>query len=384
MTGNLSGAQRIIRNKRLGLTRRDALASLAAGAALAPLGLAAQPSAPRLNADASLQRIAFGSCCKQTVEQPIWDAIAAQAPDLFLFLGDNVYLDEKLDEIRADGTDPAWVQAAYNMLAARPQFAALRARKPILATWDDHDFGLDDAGKEFPAKEETRRIFCDFFAVPADSARRSRPDGLYDAQIFGPEGRRTQLILLDLRWNRTPLNAVDDAEAAIREGLSMGPYQPVTDPAATILGPAQWAWLEAQLRQPADLRVIATSLPFVMEGTGWEIWANFPAEKQRMVELIAATAANGVVFVSGDTHWAEFSRLDAGAPYPIWDITSSGLTEEWDQIADNPYRVGPFTWKRNFGLLGVDWDAGTMLAEIRNEAGTPVLSQTIPFASFRA
>jgi alkaline phosphatase D len=379
-----AGARRLIDRKVHGLTRRGAV--LAGTAALAlPAGLTVAPAtAPLPAADRALQRIAFGSCCKQTKSQPIWDAIGAQRPDLFLFLGDNVYLDIKLGgDVVADGTDPIEVRQAYALLAKRPQFAAFRRAVPILATWDDHDYGLDDAGAEFPAKAATREIFCDFFGVPADSARRTRPDGLYDAMSFGPVGRRVQVILLDLRWNRTPLEAVGDAEAALRDSMSMGPYVPTDDPAATILGAAQWAWLEARLREPADLRLIGTSLPFVMEGTGWEVWANYPAEKRRMVELIASTRANGVVFVSGDTHWAEHSRLSDGAPYPLWDVTSSGLTEEWDQIAVNPYRVGPFTWKRNFGLLTIEWDAGTVLSEIRNEAGRPALVQTIPFARLR-
>src|SRR3989337_529307 len=44
--------------------------------------------------DRSLTRIAFGSCAKQTKDQPIWDAVLAAKPDLFVFLGDNIYGDK--------------------------------------------------------------------------------------------------------------------------------------------------------------------------------------------------------------------------------------------------------------------------------------------------
>ncbi|MFX9912103.1 hypothetical protein ABTP43_20035, partial [Acinetobacter baumannii] len=81
---------------------------------------------------------------------------------------------------------------------------ALRAQVPVVATWDDHDYGEDDAGGEYPMKEQSRRIFLDFWGEPVDSLRRER-DGVYTSYTFGPEGRRVQLILLDLRYNRAPI-----------------------------------------------------------------------------------------------------------------------------------------------------------------------------------
>jgi alkaline phosphatase D len=100
------------------------------------------------------KRIAFGSCAKQDKPQPIWNAVLASDPDLFIFLGDNIY---------GDTRDMAVLRRKYAELAAQPGFVRLTERTPILATWDDHDYGENDAGVDYPFKDESRQIFCDFW-----------------------------------------------------------------------------------------------------------------------------------------------------------------------------------------------------------------------------
>lgn len=140
-------------------------------------------------ADEPLTRIALGSCARQNLEQPIWDPIVAAKPDLFLFLGDNIYGDSK---------DIQVLRSKYAQLAAKPGYQRLKATCPILATWDDHDYGADDAGAEYPLKVESQKLFLDFFDEPVDSPRRQR-EGIYDAKVFGPSGQRVQILLLDTR-----------------------------------------------------------------------------------------------------------------------------------------------------------------------------------------
>ena len=225
----------------------------------------------------------------------------------------------------------------YAELAAQPGFARLRAGTPLVAIWDDHDYGENDAGGEYPMKEESRRIFLDFWGEPADSPRRDR-DGVYASYVFGPPGQRVQVILPDLRYNRTALVAQDlggaDFETWAKERLSKGldvpgPYARNPDPKATMLGERQWQWLERQFEVPAELRLFASSLQVLADFTGWESLTGFERERERLFELIRRTKANGIVFLSGDIHYAELSKLDVNVPYRFWDVTSSGLTEEW-------------------------------------------------------
>ncbi|MBI1900797.1 MAG: alkaline phosphatase family protein, partial [Planctomycetia bacterium] len=192
--------------------------------ALATFVLVAVPAAaqPPANTDKLITRIAFGSCCKQGQPQPIWDAIAGAKPDLLVMLGDNIY---------ADTLDMDVLKAKYAMLGAEKGFQKLRSTCPILATWDDHDYGLNDAGAEYAKKKESQQIFLDFFGDAADSPRRKR-EGVYDAKTFGPPGREVQIVLLDTRYFRSPLMkrlAQEEPQSEPGEGIN-GPYAPNTDP----------------------------------------------------------------------------------------------------------------------------------------------------------
>ena len=154
----------MIRRLILALATGPMIATMAMGAkppqATGPVaGPAALPAGP-------LSRIAFGSCATQERPQPIWDAVAGHRPELLLLLGDNIYADTK---------DMDVMRAKYAKLAAMPGFQAIRKACPILATWDDHDLGANDAGSEYPKKDESQKIFLDFFGDPADSPRRHRP-----------------------------------------------------------------------------------------------------------------------------------------------------------------------------------------------------------------
>jgi alkaline phosphatase D len=300
------------------------------------------------------RRIAFGACARQDKPQPVWEAINALEPDLFVFLGDNIY---------GDTRDPAVLAAKYAQLAAQPGFRTLCARTPVLATWDDHDYGEDDAGAEYPMKRESQRQFCDFWNEPPESARRTR-DGIYDAVTFGQDGRTLQILLPDLRFNRTPIRRLDLggqdykswAKAIETAGREVpGPYEREPGGSATMLGEAQWRWLEAQLAQPATLRILASSLQVVADFPGWEAWINYARDHQRLIDTLRRTRASGLLCISGDTHYGELSRLDANVPYPLYDLTSSGLTEVWHVTPPNSLRISPVLREVNFGLLEIDW-----------------------------
>src|SRR5690606_1273195 len=115
----------------------------------------------------------------------------------------------------------------------------LRTICPVVGTWDDHDYGVNDGGAEYPKKRESQQVFLDFFEVPHDDVRRCR-EGVYFSRVWGPEGTRVQLILLDGRYFRSPLKTgFQPSEPG--EGFR-GKYAPDHDPRATMLGEAQWTW----------------------------------------------------------------------------------------------------------------------------------------------
>ena len=362
--------------------------AVAGGAALAGLSgfacgaeTASPESDPHPALGRTLSRIAFGSCAEQDKPQPVWDAVLARRNDLFIFLGDNVY---------ADTREMSVLAAKYAKLAANPGFAKLRETTPIVATWDDHDFGENDAGADYPQKDASRRVFLDFWGEPARSPRRDR-DGVYSAYVFGPPGRRVQVLLPDLRFNRTALLPIECpgtdydtwARARVEAGQPLpGPYRRNPDHSATMLGERQWQWLERQLEVPAELRLFGSSVQVLADFTGWEAWANFARDRDRLFDLIRRKRANGVLFLSGDIHYAELSRQDVNVPYRLWDLTSSGLTEEWRIPTPNANRASEVVADANFGFVDIDWQgaATTLALGIIDATGRTRMSWRLPLA----
>lgn len=356
------------------MQRRSLLATAAALAGCSGLppasrvGAGADGAAAALPADRVLTRLGFGSCIDQTQPQTIWRAVRAARPDLFLFCGDNVYASEQ-----------PWsrdrLESAYAQLAANADFAALRREVPALAIWDDHDYGLNDGGADFPHRAASKQAFLRFWREPSDSERRTR-DGLYGAWTYGPPGRCTQIILLDTRWFRSPLKPSPQRGTA-----GMERYVPDADPAKTLLGEPQWAWLEAQLRQPADLRIVVSSIQVLADGHGWERWGNLPLERQRLYSLIGRTGARGVLLLSGDRHIGGIYREATGTPYPLVECTSSGITHVAAQNREaGPNRLGAPVTELHAGQLDIDWAQQRLRLSLRGQAGQLLREHSVALA----
>ena len=333
-----------------------------------------------------LSKISFGSCAKQDKPQPIWEAIVAGTPELFVFLGDNIY---------GDSADMDVLRAKYELLNNQPGLKKLKAFCPIVATWDDHDYGKNDSGADFPMRRESQQVFLDFLGVGKDDERRTR-EGVYWSGVYGPEGQRVQLILLDARYFRSPLKEGFDAREP-GEGYR-GRYSPNTEDGATVLGEPQWKWLAEQLEVPAELRVIGSSYQVLSDQHGSEMWGKFPNERDRLFRVIRDSGAGGVVMISGDRHLSEIAALphdDAkGIGYPLYEVTSSSLnapsgnfTKAGVRFANeiNPYRVGLTFFDVNFGNITIDWAAEDPVVRLQvcDEQGTVVLQQRVLVSQLR-
>lgn len=318
--------------------------------------------------------IAFGACAHENRPQPIWDAVVAADPDLFIFAGDNIY---------ADTNDMEVMRAKYAKLAAQPGYHELLKTCPVLAVWDDHDFGVNDGGKNYPKKKESARICLDFFGVPQDDPRRGR-EGIYGSQVIGEEGQRVQIILLDTRYFRDDLDKYKSGETKPKN--IVGWYKPTTDTSRTLLGEDQWKWLEGELKKPADVRVIVSSIQVISWEKGMECWGNMPHERDRLFKLIETTEAKGAFFISGDVHFTELSMTKDEGPYPLYDLTSSGLNQKpgksW-YTSVNSYRLpGKVYPGRNFGLIRIDWAGRNTMITLqgRTELGEVAHEEKVPLS----
>lgn len=356
--------------------QRRAFLTAAAAAAFAvpamakPLLPSRGPAAALWADEVVISRIGVGSCMEETTPAPIFTAVEAARPDLFLNIGDNLYGDDKT----GDPSLPILTKA-YADLARNADFAALSRRIPMLAMWDDHDYGLNDAGGDWPGRDRSESLFEAFWGEA--SLGGGRP-GVYGARAFGPAGKRVQIILLDTRFFRSPLKDTDQRNAPGRER-----YLPETDPTKTMLGQAQWAWLAETLRQPADVRLIVSSIQVLADAHGWEAWRTLPVEQARLYQVIRDSGAKGVVMISGDRHLAALYRQEGLAAYPLYEMTASSLNKSFratsEEMSSN--QIGDAYALVNFGLVDIDWPGRSLRLSIRGLDGAEVRGVDVAFSA---
>ncbi|QQR96896.1 MAG: alkaline phosphatase family protein [Sphingobacteriales bacterium] len=301
------------------------------------------PTFATIQNDSNISSISFGSCSDENSAQPILSDVVNLKPDLFIYLGDNIY---------ADANKCSDFFKSYSKLACKQEFKNLVAQIPTIATWDDHDYGKNDGGIEYNLKTQSKHIFLKFWNEPKDSDR-YKHEGIYNSKYFGDDNHKVQVILLDTRTFRSSLKGGRNS------------YTPDYSINKTMLGDEQWKWLEAELLKPAKVRIIASSTQFGIEHNGWEAWANFPKEQQKMADLIASTKANGVIFISGDVHYAELSKQTFNNTYPFYDCTSSGITNIEYNPRKNKYRLDNAVSKINYGNLNINWESNPISIEYK-------------------
>ncbi|MFT6179480.1 MAG: alkaline phosphatase D [Akkermansiaceae bacterium] len=317
-----------------------------------------------LLAEEPITRLACGSCYKPERDNGIWKVIAAEKPQVFLFMGDNIY---------GDTTDEKVMAEKYRRLNVQPDYAAFAKSVPILPTWDDHDYGLNDAGREFPFKETSAKLFFAAFKFPADHEARKTP-GIYHSKIMGPEGKRLQIIMLDTRYFRSELVKVKQGKRKV--------YVPQFGEKATMLGKAQWKWLAAELKKPAELRLIVSSIQVLATHHRFEKWVNMPDEKKRLIKLLKDSNSGPTILLSGDRHLAEVCKMgtaESGLPFDLYEMTSSGMTHAGAPDDPSPLRIpGTYSRATNYGLIEIDWQQKTpaVTLTLKSAEGGPVESTT--------
>ncbi len=325
---------------------------------------------PALATNTVLTRFAFGSCLNENREMKIWDVIAAQKPQAFLLIGDNVYGDTGNF---SDAALPTLAQS-YKKLSSRQEFDRFRRSVPMMTTWDDHDFGANDAGGSFAFKEYAEKIYETYWASSDDV--KSRP-GVYESKILGPEGKRVQFIILDSRFFRSDLARTPYRDPA----PALGWYIPSNDAKATLLGSEQWQWLEQELEKPAELRFIISSIQLITSAHGFESWNNLPKERARFYDLLAAKGVSNAVLLTGDRHSGAFYKAQVpGVEKPLWEFTSTSLNfafgkGDGGEKEPDPARTGGLWGIPNFGQIDIDWGAKKVTMTLRKDDGSVIETQ---------
>ncbi|SMF16577.1 alkaline phosphatase D family protein [Pseudobacteriovorax antillogorgiicola] len=297
--------------------------------------------------------IGLGSCLNNSQDGAILDVVRAYDPQLFLWLGDNIY---------GDTTNMSLLQRKYQRLADNPRFQKLRDHCLNLSIWDDHDYGANNAGQEYSKKKASREIFLNFWNIPDDDPRWSHP-GIYGSYLLGDEGQSVHIILLDGRTFRSTTK---------------------WSPTGTMLGQLQWDWLADALEVTADVTIICSGIQVLADEHGYEGWYEFPKERERLFSLIRRSGRSGVIFVSGDQHWSELTRVNNRLDYPSFDFTASSLDQSWP-LPKNSKRVGSAYGSPNFGGIRIQWDEDPQIVfEIIDHMGQRRMQHRVSLSSLQS
>lgn len=379
-----------------------------------------------LNTSKVVTTFGFASCNDQNKEQPFWKIILNENPDLFLMMGDNVYASAKADKPIVD---------QYIKLNKNEDYRNVREKIPFLAIWDDHDFGQNDGGSDNPEKDEARRLFLNYWGYLKPSLPKEQK-ALYHSRIVGNKKQRVQFIVLDTRWDRSPLvknpdynpeakqeNKIETKTAAtalmtadttlaqiassdttaasasklltsstvvaasadksaVQVSTSLPKiYLPTDDTKTRILSEEQWKWLDAELKKPAELRFLVSSIQVIANDHYFEKWGNFPHERARLLNLLQKNKTKNLVILSGDRHLAAISKMKNGANGELFEITASALnrpSRATEPEMDASY-TAPSYLPINYGLAKINWAARSATFEIRDTQNKVQLSQIVKF-----
>ena len=271
-------------------------------------------------------KIGLGSCLDQDYPQPIWQSIKKEDLNYFIFLGDNVYGDTRYGSLRK-------MKSAYDkQKKVLPDFLNDIS---IFSIWDDHDFGINDGGADYRFKRRAQELYIDFWEITKDDDRSNR-EGIYFSKNKIFFDKKFKFIFLDTRFFRSKLKG------------KKSNYIENIEPDATILGNAQWTWLENELKSDFDFLFIFSSIQIIAKDHRFEKWSNFPNERAKLFELLEQFNDKTILF-SGDRHRAGIYRKNG-----IIEVTSSSMNKPGSSFNEtDSYLIGKTYPQENYGVLEI-------------------------------
>ena len=295
-------------------------------------------------------KLGLGSCLDQDFPQPIWNSIEKENLNYFIFLGDNVYGDSpdgKLEKLR------------YAYKKQKSLLPSFLNDINILSIWDDHDYGLNDGGRDYSLKKESQKMFLDFWEIPNDDIRSSR-EGIYFSQNKIFFNKKFKLIFLDTRYFRSPLAG------------PKGKYLKNKSTDSTILGINQWKWLEKELDEYFDFLIIFSSIQIIPEDHGYEKWGNFPNDRDKFFSLLEQSA-NKTLLVSGDRHLGGIYKKDG-----LFEITASSLNKPGSIFYEtDKYLLDKTYNQENYGIIEIF--ENNIELKLKNKSGKSLNSISISY-----
>jgi alkaline phosphatase D len=289
-------------------------------------------------------RIGFGSCFnvrQDTVRvhpdgvsperwenHQIWPALVEEDLDAFALIGDRFYLPGWYEwyEDRSEAEVLSRFHELDKQSMAIPGVAERLSTVPTYVIWDDHDYGPNNAAKDFMFKHLAMDVLESTYANPPMGEPGN--EGCYFKVTLGA----IDAFFLDGRSFR------DSADLTSTDNQGRGHHvtTPVfvsdergvfraEEPLAHMHGERQMAWLRrGLLDSSADVKLIISGNQMLSDIHRWEAWYMYE-ERREFLDWLREAAVPGVVFIAGDRHQGYIGVLREGGAYPLYELTSSGL-----------------------------------------------------------
>jgi hypothetical protein len=329
----------------------------------------------------------IGETRSRVVNHQIWEHLAREDADAFFLIGDRFYLPYGYEDYEgmSEGDFRTLIMEYHQGMMSIPGVAEFLARTPTYVTYDDHDMGPNDVASDFRFRDLALEAIARTYANPAMGTE-STP-GAFFRVSFG----EVDAFVLDCRYHRDCADRVMERN----DGTTYHFCRPETEKQEDgtyrarpmleqMYGPGQLAWLKEGLRSSdARVKLVIGGGQHLSDNHGWEAWYHF-YERERFLSWLNETRIPGVVFVAGDRHTGEIGVMrSGGVPYPLWEITSSGLgVNTWGADAEGPgatYRVvGDVSSIHHYGAIEYHpEDGGTIVFELIDRTGSVVNRQEV-------
>ena len=268
----------------------------------------------------------------------IFNTMANEKAAFMLWLGDAWYTRE-VDYYSNWGL---WYRASHDRSV--PELQDFLKSMPHFATWDDHDYGPNDIGKNYILKETSRTVFNSYFCNPSAG---ENGQGIYTMTSWGD----ADIFLTDNRWWRSADLLPDSVNGK-------------PNPEKKMLGDQQMEWLKnSLLYSTATFKIIVVGSQVLNPVSPFDKWRDFPSEYQELMDFLTEQKINGVLFLTGDRHHSEIIKVERPGTYPLYDITVSPLTSGTHVFGaaekNNPYRVFGLDQHQNYGRFSFSGPRGS-------------------------
>jgi alkaline phosphatase D len=266
-------------------------------------------------------------------DSSIFESMANSNAAFNLWLGDNWYLRE------VDFYTPWGIRYRASHDRRKQVLQKLFAKMPQYATWDDHEYGPNDANKSYELKEHSRQVFMDYWCNPSYG---ENGEGIYTKVTYSD----VDLFIIDDRYFRSDRTIKDsvDGKANMEK---------------TYFGRKQFDWLKnGLLYSDASFKIIVSGSQMLNPVATSDVFHMYPREYEELLDFLQTQKIKGVIFFSGDRHRSEVLQVKRKGMYTLYDVTVSPLTSSVSKARgkelNHPNRVaGTLVEQQNFGKVNI-------------------------------